>query len=257
MDRHKRAGEPGAPRPPAGAPKAPAGPAGVPRRERDRPTTNPAEPDARAPGQDASGQREGRGGEHPAEPDARASEEQDRGFESERAGAEDSAGVVERDLDELLAETKRERDEYLELARRTKADFENYRRRAAGDAEQAERRGRAELARQLVPVLDNLERALRASGIDPEAEGEASAGGDGGTLAHGVRLTYSDLRSTLERAGVEAYDPRGERFDPTWHEALATRAEEGIEPGVVVETVEKGYRLDGQVLRAARVVVSE
>jgi molecular chaperone GrpE len=76
-------------------------------------------------------------------------------------------------------------------------------------------------------------------------------------LAHGVRLVYRELRSTLGRAGVETYDPTGERFDPTWHEALATRAEEGTEAGVVVETVEKGYRLDGQVLRAAKVVVSE
>ena len=61
----------------------------------------------------------------------------------------------------------------------------------------------------------------------------------------------------MERAGVETYDPTGERFDPAWHEALATRADEGTEAGVVLETVEKGYRLDGQVLRAARVVVSE
>ena len=69
-------------------------------------------------------------------------------------------------------------------------------------------------------------------------------------------LVYRELRATLERAGVETYDPTGERFDPTWHEALATRAREGIEAGVVLETVEKGYRLDGQVLRAAKVVVS-
>jgi molecular chaperone GrpE len=200
--------------------------------------------------------------DHPAEPDAEASEEQGRSSESERAGAEDSAGIdsreaarVDADLDELLAETKRERDEYLELARRTKADFENYRRRAARDAEEAGRRGKSSLARELVPVLDNLERALRAAGIDPEAEEPAAE--DGGGLAHGVRLTYSDLSSTLERAGVEAYDPIGERFDPTWHEALATRSEQGTEAGVVLETVEKGYRLDGQVLRPARVVVSE
>jgi molecular chaperone GrpE len=59
------------------------------------------------------------------------------------------------------------------------------------------------------------------------------------------------------RAGVETYDPAWERFDPTWHDALATRAQDGTEAGVVLETVEKGYRLDGQVLRAAKVVVSE
>jgi molecular chaperone GrpE len=253
MEHPRRAGQPGGgSRRPAGAPQTPGGPAGAPRQ--DRPTTDPAEPETSE-----------RPATNPAEPDARASEEQGQSNESERARAEDSAGVgsedsagrVQADLDELLRETKRERDEYLELARRTKADFENYRRRAARDAEEAARRGKSALARELVPVLDNLERALRAAGIDPEAtEEEGSASADGGSLAHGVRLTYSELRATLERAGVEAYDPSGERFDPEWHEALATRAEQGKEPGIVLETVEKGYRLDGQVLRPARVVVS-
>jgi molecular chaperone GrpE len=169
------------------------------------------------------------------------------------APAEDA---VQRDIDELLKDTQRERDEYLELARRTRADFENYRRRAAQEAADAERRGKSALARELVPAIDNLERALKAAGIDPDA-GEPDAGsGDGEGLVHGVLLVYRELRATLERAGVETYDPTGERFDPTWHEALATRAREGTEAGVVLETVEKGYRLDGQVLRAAKVVVS-
>jgi molecular chaperone GrpE len=66
-----------------------------------------------------------------------------------------------------------------------------------------------------------------------------------------------ELRGRLQGAGVEAFDPTGERFDPQLHEALSTRPEEGTEAGVVVETLEKGYRLDGQVLRPARVVVSQ
>jgi molecular chaperone GrpE len=175
------------------------------------------------------------------------------------ASAEDSAGSdVERDIDELLEDTQRERDEYLELAKRTRADFENYRRRAAEEVREAERRGKSSLARELIPSLDNLERALRAAGIDPDsADDDGEGNGDGGGLAHGVRLVYREIRSTLERAGVETYDPTGERFDPRWHEALATRVQEGSEAGVVLETVEKGYRLDGHVLRPARVVVSQ
>jgi molecular chaperone GrpE len=179
--------------------------------------------------------------------------------EDSRKAEEHARAEIERDLDELLAETKRERDEYLELARRARADFENYRKRAAREAAEAERRGRSALARELVPVLDNLERALRAAGIDPDsepAEGE-EGGGNGGGLSHGVRLVFRELRATLERAGVEAYDPTGEKFDPSWHEALATRAADGAEAGTILETVEKGYRLDGNVLRAARVIVSE
>ena len=183
---------------------------------------------------------------------------------------------VERDLDRMLEDTKRERDEYLQLAQRARADFENYRKRASREATEAERRGKAAIARELIPALDNLERALRAVGIDPEtgkrvpgaasaqvasdptapkAEGEEAEGDD--VFAKGVALVYRELLATLERAGVERYDPDGEPFDPAWHEALATRAEDGAEPGVVVETLEKGYRLDGQVIRAARVVVSE
>jgi molecular chaperone GrpE len=179
--------------------------------------------------------------------------------------ASESAAAVDADLDALLADVRRERDEYLELARRARADFDNYRKRAARDAEEAERRGKAALARQLVPALDNLERALRAAGIDPET-GAAGPAGEAPSeevsaheaLARGVALVYGELRAALERAGVETYDPTGERFDPNEHEALSVRAGAGaVDSGVVIETLEKGYRLDGQVLRAARVVVSE
>jgi molecular chaperone GrpE len=173
----------------------------------------------------------------------------------DHAGTELAAQEVERDL-EALEETKRERDEYLALAQRTKADFENYRKRVAGETEAARRRGKAELAAELVAVLDNLERALVAVDIDPTAalKGEVSAQG---ALEQGVVLTYRDLYETLLRAGVEAYDPAGEKFDPQWHEALSTRSQPGVEPGTVLDVAQKGYRLDGQVIRAARVVVSE
>lgn len=163
---------------------------------------------------------------------------------------------VQADFDELLDQTKQERDEYLELARRTKADFENYRKRVAGEAEAARKRGKAELAGELVPVLDNLERALATAGIDPGAALQGSDAPDD-PLGQGVVLTYRDLHGTLARAGVEAFDPSGERFDPEWHEALSTRPSDGTEPGTVLDVLEKGYRLDGQLIRAARVVVSE
>jgi molecular chaperone GrpE len=151
--------------------------------------------------------------------------------------------LLERDLDELGA-AKRERDEYLELAQRTRADFENYRKRVAREASEALARGKAELARDLLPAIDNLERALQSPS-------------DADALAKGVALVLGELRSKLAAAGVEAYDPTGERFDPETCEALSTLAREDSESGIVIETVEKGYRLNGQVLRPARVVVSE
>jgi molecular chaperone GrpE len=165
------------------------------------------------------------------------------GNEEAEPQADEAGAQVAEDLDELN-EAKRERDEYLELAQRTRADFENYRRRVAKEASDAAGRGKAELARELLPAIDNLERALQSS-----AEGEP--------LAKGVALVLDELRAKLSGAGVEPYDPVGERFDPELHEALSTRAEEGTDSGVVVETVEKGYRLNGQVLRPARVVVSD
>ncbi|MFL5907984.1 MAG: nucleotide exchange factor GrpE [Solirubrobacterales bacterium] len=175
--------------------------------------------------------------------------------EAERAGRE-AEQQVERDLDEL-GQAKRERDEYLELAQRTKADFENYRKRVAKETSEALARGKAELARGLLPVIDNLERALQAD-VDARARDSATRLGEPHeALVRGVELVHKELRDRLESAGVEAFDPTGEPFDPELHEALSTMPAEDTEAGVVLETVEKGYRLNGQVLRPARVVVSK
>ena len=142
-----------------------------------------------------------------------------------------------------LERAKRERDEYLDHAKRTQADFENYRKRAAKDIAAAGARARVGLIRELLPVVDNLERAL-----------STAPGGDG--LAEGVRLVLTDLRGVLAREGVEPIEPKGEQFDPQLHEALTTRAEEGVDAGTVLDVVEKGYRSPDQVIRPARVVVA-
>ena len=143
-----------------------------------------------------------------------------------------------------LARVQRERDEYLDLARRSQADFENYRKRAAREAAAAGERAKSGLVRELLPVVDNLERAL------------ASAEASEQHLAEGVRLVHSELIAVLERNGVKQFDPSGERFDPGEHEALSMRPQDGAESGVVIDVVEKGYRANGAVLRPARVVVS-
>jgi molecular chaperone GrpE len=169
----------------------------------------------------------------------------------EPSGDEDPA--VERELveekeeaeaEDPLARAQRERDEYLDLARRAQADFENYRKRAAREAAAAGERARGGLVRELLPVVDNLERALASAG-----EGEQH-------LAEGVRLVHSALIAVLERNGVEQFDPRGDRFDPEEHEALSMREQDGAESGLVIDVVEKGYRSNGSILRPARVVVS-
>jgi molecular chaperone GrpE len=143
---------------------------------------------------------------------------------------------------------EKERDEYLELARRTQADFDNYRKRMARESAEAESRGRAELVQRLLPVTDNLERALAAA---QPMDREVAAN----HIAEGVRLVYEELNGVLRGAGVESYEPAGELFDPELHEAMMTRPGDPGEVGQVVEVLERGYRLNGRVLRPARVVV--
>lgn len=148
-----------------------------------------------------------------------------------------------RELEQELEAVRRERDEYLDLARRKQAEFENFRRRMGREKAEAGVRAKADLIRDLLPQIDNLERALAAAAPDDP-------------LAEGVRMIHRGFLAALEQHGVEPFDPRGERFDPTLHDALSTRAEEGTEPGVVVDVVEKGYRLGELVIRPARVIVS-
>jgi len=167
--------------------------------------------------------------------------DEDAANESEIEDATERPDAVE---DDPVAKVQRERDEYLDLAKRAQADFENYRKRAAREAVAAGQRAKSGLVRELLPVVDNLERALRSA-----QEGEQH-------LAEGVRLVHSELIAVLERNGVEQFDPTGESFDPTFHEALSTRSEDGSDPGLVLDVVEKGYRANGTVLRPARVVVS-
>jgi len=157
---------------------------------------------------------------------------------------ESEAQAVEQDFDALLADAHKEKEEYLELARRTKADFENFRKRAAADVQVAAARGKAEVAREVIDAVDNLERALEA----------ADGSGDG--LASGVEMVLKGLRETLDRNGIDVVDPKGEKFDPNQHEALSTMPVEGTEGGTVVEVMQKGYRMGEQLIRPARVVVS-
>jgi molecular chaperone GrpE len=157
----------------------------------------------------------------------------------EPSGEEDPANEEERIVEEQPEEQP---EDYLALAQRIQADFENYRKRAAREAAAAGERARSGLVRELLPVVDNLERALASA-----EEGEQH-------LAEGVRLVHSELIAVLERNGIEQFDPAGDRFDPAEHEALSVR-DEG-EAGLVLDVVEKGYRSNGTVLRPARVVVS-
>jgi molecular chaperone GrpE len=147
---------------------------------------------------------------------------------------------VEVDVEALRAE----RDEYLEHLKRVAADFENYRKRAARDQESLVARAAERLVRELLPVLDDLERALQAAEQHEEVE-----------LEEGVRLVHRQLADALRKEGLEEIPTDG-KFDPHLHEALLAQPAEA-EEGMVIEVLQKGYRLGDHVLRPARVVVAE
>jgi molecular chaperone GrpE len=171
---------------------------------------------------------------------------------AEPAGDQDPSTEKEYDeaKEEAVEEAASDEPNYLELAQRLQAELENTRKRAARDVMQAGARAKANLVRELLPVVDNLERALATA--NPEED----------HLAEGVRLVHVELINTLERNGIKAFDPAGEQFDPTVHEAISMR--EGANTpdggtggsGIVLDVVEKGYKLGDNVIRPARVVVS-
>jgi molecular chaperone GrpE len=148
----------------------------------------------------------------------------------------------ERELD--VEALRAERDEYLEHLQRVAAEFENYRKRAARDQESLVARAAERLARELLPVLDDLERALQAAEEHEEAK-----------LEEGVRLVHRQLAAALRKEGLQEIPTEG-RFDPHLHEALLAQPSEA-EQGTVIEVLQKGYRLGDRVLRPARVVVAE
>src|SRR5437764_5507401 len=148
---------------------------------------------------------------------------------------------------EARAEEEHNRTEgYVALLKRERADFTNYRRRVAHERAEQAQAAAADLIRQLLPVLDDLERALRA------APGELI----GSSWAAGIRLIDRALRAALERAGLERISAEGQPFDPQVHEALLQEDAPERTPGGVVRELRPGYRLGDRVLRPAQVSVA-
>ena len=145
-------------------------------------------------------------------------------------------------VDELAAVIQ-ERDDYLDRLQRLKAEFDNYRKREARLHSERAQLAAERLAKELLPVLDDLERALEAAAQHEEAK-----------LEEGVALVHRALRDTLAKEGLVEIETNG-KFDPHVHEALVSQPSDA-EEGSVVEVVQKGYRLGDRVLRPARVVVA-
>jgi molecular chaperone GrpE len=147
--------------------------------------------------------------------------------------------------EDALAQVEAERDEYLDLLQRTKADFENYRKRALREQERLVAHAHERLVKELLPILDDLERALEAAERHEEA-----------ALVDGVKLVQKSLRKALEKEGLAEIETEG-AFDPHVHEAMLTQPGNGAESGSVLEVVQRGYRLGDKVVRPAKVIVAE
>lgn len=150
----------------------------------------------------------------------------------------EKAPLEPREREERLAALENREKELLDRLARLQADFDNFRRRARDDAAQTRSAGKLDFAKTLIPILDNLDRALL------HAKDE------------GLQLLARHMQTTLANAGLVVLSPEGETFDAKLHEAIAQEARDGMKTGTVLTVVEKGYMLDGKMIRPARVIVA-
>ena len=165
--------------------------------------------------------------------------------EQPEAPAAQAAGEPEPSAGEAAPAAEAEPD-YKDQWMRAVAELDNVRKRSRRDAAVAEQRGIARLAREQLPALDNLDRAIdsaREQGAPDE-------------FVNGLALVRGELIAAFEKVGIVAYSPQGEPFDPHVHEAIAQQPAEGVQAGTVIEVYQSGYRLGDEILRAAKVVVS-
>ncbi len=173
-------------------------------------------------------------------------EEQQSAPETPDDGALDveAAEAAEAPADDPLAAAQAQAEEYLNLAQRVQADFENFRRRTKATRAEAFEDGAREFIKQLLPVVDNLERAIAQESSDEQ-------------LMTGVKLVYKQLMETLEKRGVTVIDRPGEKFDPNLENAVMQGTADEGEPGTVCTVLQKGYKMGDYVLRHAMVKVVE
>ena len=153
------------------------------------------------------------------------------------------AEVLRAEKEALAAEVNRLKNDYA----RAYADTENMKKRLEKDFEQRSKYRIQDFAREILPVLDNCERALAVKPKDTEDENYRKA----------FEMVHRQLRAALEKEGVSEIEAEGQPFDPNWHQAMMSEKAEGVEPGMVLQVLQKGYKLKDRLLRAAMVKVSE
>jgi molecular chaperone GrpE len=176
---------------------------------------------------------------------ARDSGEKRPGKGQEAPGAT-AVGEDTESLRDRLQVAEQQRDDFLGLLQRTRADFENYQKRTRRDLAEEGRYAVGEFARELLTVLDNLQRAVSSARHEAEKS----------PMVQGVGLVQSQLLDTLGRFGITPIDALGKPLDPSVHEVVMQQPRADVAPGTVLEVLEPGYRLHERVLRPARVVVA-
>lgn len=188
--------------------------------------------------------------EHDAEPQQEPIEGQlDDADAAEIAAAEDAENLIDPEADVLAArveELEQAVGEAKDQALRAAAEVQNVRRRAEQDVDKARKFALERFVRELLPVVDSLEKALDAMGEDASE-----------VHREGVSMTLKLQLDTLSKFGVEAVEPHGEPFDPQYHEAMAMVPNPELEPNTVMDVMQKGYLLNGRLVRPAMVVVSQ
>ena len=164
--------------------------------------------------------------------------------QAEAPEAEVEIAEVANDPDVVLAELQARADENWERYLRAAAETENVRKRAARDVENAHKFALERIGKELLGVKDTLEMGISVDGASVES------------LLEGSNATLKLLGSTLERFGIVEVDPEGEPFDPEFHEAISMQPSDDVEPNSVVVVVQKGYTLNGRLLRPAMVIVA-
>lgn len=198
--------------------------------------------DMDAPGEDTVEAQESQPGSQDAQdPQALQDVQEPQAEKPREGGGEESADGGE---DSELERVEAERDACREKLVRLQAEFENYRKRVQREAANAQAKGRSSLITEFLAIHDNLERALSAAEHHQEHQ-----------VLEGVRLTHSLFVDLLHKEGVEEIDPQGSAFDPELHEAMMAEPSDE-EEGIVTKVFERGYMMDGRVLRPAKVVVS-
>jgi molecular chaperone GrpE len=149
------------------------------------------------------------------------------------------------DAPEALAAAQSKAQENWNSYMRAVAELDNYRKRAEREVDQARKYAIERFAQELLPVGDALEAGIRSGAANPTA------------LLEGAQATLKELNRAFDKAGIKIIDPTGQPFDPNWHEAMVAQESRDLPPNSVISVVQKGYSLNGRLLRPARVIVSK